>query len=70
MSTIESAGQIVPANQFPGALAPAGAPAAGAEAGSAFTARDAWRVVKQRKLLIIVVAVVLYLLFIAATFLI
>lgn len=69
MSAIESAGHIVPAGQFPGAMAPAGTPAVTAEA-SGFTASDAWRVIKQRKLLIIVVAVLLYLLIVAATFLI
>ncbi len=68
MSTVGDAQPIVlTAPASPAALSAAAAPATAPSMATAFTAGDVWRVIKQRKLLIAVTFVVLYLLVGAAT---
>jgi capsular exopolysaccharide synthesis family protein len=74
MSAIDHPQAILPAGvPYAGPLGPAqpGAWGGAAEsAGGGITARDVWRIIKQRKILIVAVFVILYLLIGAATFLI
>jgi succinoglycan biosynthesis transport protein ExoP len=66
MSTIENAQQIVMASQYP--MGPPGAPGADA-GGPGLGAADVWRVLKQRKVLIIITFCLLYMGVIGGTFL-
>jgi len=74
MSTIDNPQQIVPVGQVPAVqyaapgLPRAGGPDAGADS-AGITAKDVWRIVKQRKVLIIVMWSVFYLLVLVTTFL-
>jgi succinoglycan biosynthesis transport protein ExoP len=73
MSTINNPQQMVPVAASPPVLGTGGpvAAAGGDEAGGpSITARDVWRVIKQRKVMITVIFVVLYLLVGVATYLI
>lgn len=67
MSTIDDAQQIVMASQYP--MGPPGGPPPADAAGAGLGAADVWRVIKQRKVLIIITFCLLYMGVIGGTFL-
>jgi len=70
MSTVDTTQQMIPFNPAATLAMGAGPPSMGMDEGPTLTAREMWRVIKQRKLLIIVTFCVVYLLIGAATVLI